>query len=108
MPLMAVGSRCSAITESYPETTAVLGSRLPALDTTDTHAPGVGLRPVDVAGADFREFPGTDDFRAGVMLLLSGMAVNYYAAPQNFNSEASAAHTVFWLLMPWQNQGIKA
>ena len=30
---------------------------------------------------------------AGVVLLLAGMAVNYYAAPQNFNGEASA-----WML----------
>jgi len=30
---------------------------------------------------------------AGVMLLLAGMVANYYAAPQNFNGEASA-----WIL----------
>jgi len=30
---------------------------------------------------------------AGVVLLLAGMAANYYAAPQNFNGEASA-----WML----------
>ena len=45
---------CRAITESYPEITAIPGSRLHALDTADAHAPDMGFRPVDVAGADFR------------------------------------------------------